>query len=988
MCGLPRTRLGDLWFRRLGFEFLLACNSRHPARAEETGGRHADDRSGIYAVQRDDSFTRDHGHGRVLLSTGQTDRSERLSALASMLVDRGRFVPGLTVDESGRGRSWWWPMPAASDRQELLSLLDGVDVEDHRRLASELGNLVDAEVRVRLVRAGAVLTPRRPGRKGVSESWLNALVAHDPWLASSLNPDRVSELEREVCSWVGSGVPATGRVRLCLRFVAPDVDRDAEPGGGGQPTLSGELVSVDRDDLERSSDRNAWAIELLLQDTEEPSLIVSISQLWEGTAILGDNAVEDVLGALGHVDRIAPELGDLLDTAQPVWSEVDPSAAVELLRDRLGAFGDAGIAVLLPTWWTQRKQVSMRMRARSGTTSPGSAVAAGLGIDELVKFQWEAALGGVRLTQQDLAQLQAEAVAKHTVVRFRGEWVEITPEALAGLTERIGQTEEASVAELLKASLGLSDMNVPPDVDIEGIVASGWLGDLLDDALHATVQPVPTPEGFNGVLRPYQERGVGWLGFLGRLGLGACLADDMGLGKTAQVIADLLDDDIAGPTLVVCPVSVLGNWKSEIERFAPDLTILVHHGPDRHGHDEPFADRAASCDVVLTTYSLVARDAEALGALTWGRLVLDEAQAVKNPGAKQTRAVRKLSAGRRIALTGTPVENSLSELWSIMHILNPGLLGSASAFRQQYAIPIERDRDDQATDALLRLTRPFILRRLKSDRSIISDLPDKIEMTDHCPLTREQATLYQAVVDDMLADAEAADGMKRRGLVLSGLMRLKQICNHPAHFLGDGSALAGRSGKLTRVEELLDELLSAGDKALCFTQFRKWGDALQPYLEQRLGVDVAWLHGGVPRAKREDMVKRFEDPDGPRVLLISLKAGGTGLNLTAAAHVIHIDRWWNPAVEDQATDRAYRIGQRRNVFVHKLVSSGTVEERIDTMITSKRELAQRVLGSGEEWMTELSTDDLRDLVALRSTDIDNGDEETSVVGSSSKPGRR
>ena len=919
--------------------------------------------------------------------TQTTDRIDRLGELARTLVDSGRFVPGLTVDESGRARSWWWPMPAASDRQELILLLDGDDTEDHRRLAGELSDLVDSEVRERLVRSGAVLTPRRPGRKGVPESWLNALVANDPWMPSSLNSDRVRDLAQEVNHWVESGVPATGRVRLCLRFIAPDVDRDVEPGSGVQPALTDELVSVDPDGLGRSSDPDVWAIELLLQDTDEPSTVVSISQLWDGTAILGENAVEEVLRALGHVDRIAPELDDLLNRAQPVWSRLDASTAVELLRDRIGAFGDSGIAVLLPTWWTQRKRVSMRMRARSGTPSPEAAVAAGLGIDELVRFRWEAALGGVRLSAEDLAQLEAEAAAKHTVVRFRGEWVEITPESLLDISSRIGRTEDASVADILKASLGLSDIELPPGVDIERVVASGWLGDLLDDALHASVQPVPTPEDFNGELRPYQERGVGWLGFLGRLGLGACLADDMGLGKTAQVIAALLDADDTGPTLVVCPVSVLGNWKSEIERFAPGLSVLVHHGPGRLQDDDgPFIERAMSHDVVLTTYSLVARDAEHLGALTWGRLVLDEAQAVKNPGSRQTRAVKELSADRRIALTGTPVENRLSELWSIMHILNPGLLGGATAFRKRYAIPIERDHDEHATDALLRLTRPFILRRLKSDRTIITDLPDKIETTDHCPLTREQATLYQAVVDDMLADADAADGMKRRGLVLSGLMRLKQICNHPAHFLGDGSALAGRSGKLTRVEELLDELLSAGDKALCFTQFRAWGDALQPYLEQRLGAEVAWLHGGVTRPRREAMVERFEDSEGPRIFLISLRAGGTGLNLTAAQHVIHLDRWWNPAVEDQATDRAYRIGQHRNVFVHKLVSTGTVEERIDRMITSKRNLAERVLGTGEDWITELSTDDLRGLVALTSAGDDNSGTGDPVSGSQSTSG--
>jgi non-specific serine/threonine protein kinase len=862
-------------------------------------------------------------------------------------------------------------MPGASDRATLLALLDGDDLDAHARLADELAELVDAEVRARLVHASASLTPRRPGRRTVPEAWLHSLVAQDPRMPLSLNRDRVRALCRTVDAWVRSGVPATGRVRLCLRIAAPEFPDADEKDAGTQSSLADELVSVELNGLDRSSDPSLWAVELLVQDTDEPSLIVSIAQLWNGTAVLGGSAVEEVLRALGHLDRLAPELGDLLDEAEPVWSEVEPSVAVELLRDRLGSLGDAGIAVLAPSWWTQRRRVSMRIRARTRAKSAGAAVSGGLGLEELVKFRWEAALGDVRLTKRDLDQLRRAAAAKHTVVRFRGEWVEITPDSMAALAQRMGTTGEASVAELLKASFGLGELDLDDAVEVSDVVASGWLGELLDDALHATVQPVPTPEAFSGQLRPYQERGVGWLGFLGRLGLGCCLADDMGLGKTAQVIASLLVDDVAGPTLVVCPVSVLGNWRSEIERFAPELSVLVYHGPGRRrDHDEPFADRAASCDVVLTTYSLVARDADDLAAVSWGRLVLDEAQHVKNPAAKQTKAVGKLRADRRIALTGTPVENSLSDLWSIMHLLNPGLLGNARSFRQRFAIPIERDRDDRATDTLLRLTGPFVLRRLKSDRSIIADLPDKIEMTDHCPLTREQATLYQAVVDDMLERADEVNGMKRRGLVLAGLMRLKQVCNHPAHYLGDGSTLAGRSGKLIRVEELLDELLSVGDKALLFTQFRKWGDTLKPHLEQRFGVDVLWLHGGVPRSKREAMVEQFGDASGPPVFLISLKAGGTGLNLTAASHVIHLDRWWNPAVEDQATDRAYRIGQQRNVFVHKLVSAGTVEERIDTMIASKRDLAERVLGSGEEWMTELSTDDLRDLVALRPTDLD------------------
>ena len=374
---------------------------------------------------------------------------------------------------------------------------------------------------------------------------------------------------------------------------------------------------------------------------------------------------------------------------------------------------------------------------------------------------------------------------------------------------------------------------------------------------------------------------------------------------------------------------------------------------------------------MLTSYSLVARDAEQLVAVPWARLALDEAQQVKNPGTAQTRAVRRIMAPRRVALTGTPVENNLSELWSIMHVLNPGLLGSARSFRESFAIPIEREHDADTTERLRRITAPFLLRRLKTDKAVIDDLPDKIETTEACPLTREQATLYQAVVDDLIAQSEEAEGMSRRGLVLAGLMRLKQVCNHPAHFLRDGSTLPGRSGKLTRTEELLEEIMAEGHKVLCFTQFAEWGGMLAPYFERRLGVEVGWLHGRVKRRMRDDLVGRFQDDDGPPVLLVSLKAGGTGLNLTAASHVIHLDRWWNPAVEDQATDRAYRIGQQRTVLVHKLVSTGTVEERIDAMITAKRALAERVVGSGEGWITELSTDDLREVIALRADAVED-----------------
>ena len=870
-----------------------------------------------------------------------TDLDGRVVDAARIFVESGRFVPGLTVDEDGRARSWWWPLPAAGDRELIASLCADSSVETQRDVASRLATEVDAIVRARLVDTGASLLVRRSGRRTVPEAWLHSLTQADPWVARSVDVEKLRALERVVVEWVASGAATSGRVRLCLRF--------AEPGDRG-------------DD---------WNVELLAQDLDDPSLLVSAAQVWDGSVSLGPFAIEELLRGLGKLARVAPELASVLDEPEPERVVLEGRAVVAFVRERAATLTDAGIGVLLPSWWANRRRLGLRAKTSSRGKTSGSTVTGGVGMDALVSFEWKAALGDRPITRAELRQLEAAAEAKLSLVRVRGDWVELRPEDLVAVRAHIGERGEATVTEIVRAGLGLDGFDVSDDVEITGVDATGWLRDLLEDALHATVTAVPTPDGFVGALRPYQERGVGWLAFLGRLGLGACLADDMGLGKTAQLIATLMADPVPGPTLIVCPVSVLGNWERELARFAPELSVLVHHGPDRFArHRASFPKRARRVDVVLTSYSLVARDLNHLIAVPWARLALDEAQQVKNPDAAQTRAVRSIAAPRRIALTGTPVENNLSELWSIMHVLNPGLLGSARSFRDDFAIPIERAHDAEATERLRRITAPFVLRRLKSDKSVIDDLPDKIETTERCLLTREQATLYQAVVDDVVAQSEEADGIRRRGLVLAGLMRLKQVCNHPAHFLRDGSVLRGRSGKLTRTEELIDEILAEGDKVLCFTQFAEWGGLVAPYFERRFGVEVGWLHGRVPRPKRELMVDRFQSADGPPVLLVSLKAGGTGLNLTAASHVIHLDRWWNPAVEDQATDRAYRIGQKRSVFVHKLVSTGTVEERIDSMITAKRALAEQVVGSGEGWITELSTDELRDVIALRADAVE------------------
>ena len=856
--------------------------------------------------------------------------------LAAYLVDAGRVVPGVSVEEDGRARSWWWPMPAASDRARVARLLVDGSVDGQRDLAVGLAEATDRFVRARLVDGDVALLPPRPGRRTVPEAWVRSLCSADPWLSSSLSGDRVRALVADVEAWVRSGAAIPGSVRVCLRVIEP-------------------LPEEDDDD---------WALEVLVQDPVDTAIVAPIGEVFAGSAVFGPSALEDALAALGRAMRLAPELQPLGEQAVPSWIGLDLAGVVGFVRKRVAPLTDIGVAVWLPHWWTAGSQFGLKAKATSRSASERSVTSAGFGFDELVSFSWTAALGDEELSRRDLEELARAALAKQHLVRFRGQWIEVDPGQVEALLDRVGREEEATAGELIRAGLGLSGLDID-EVDVVGVEATGWLGDLLDEAVTQRVEPVVAPPGFAGELRPYQQRGVGWLAFLGRLGLGGCLADDMGLGKTAQLIATLLADPAAGPTLVVCPVSVLGNWQREIERFAPGLSVQLHHGPERCRHDaDEFAERATGCDVTLTTYGLLHRDRELLEAVRWGRVALDEAQQIKNSGAKVARAARALVADRRVALTGTPVENRLAELWSIMQFLNPGLLGPAASFRERFARPIEADHDEQAAAGLARVTTPFILRRLKSDRSIITDLPDKIETVDGCPLTREQVSLYQSVVDDLLARAAEADGMARRGLVLAGIMKLKQVCNHPAHFLGDGSTLAGRSGKLRRTEELLEEIVAAGDKTLVFTQFTAWGDRLAPYLEARLGVECWWLHGGVGRKRRDEMVAAFTELSRPALLLLSVKAGGTGLNLTAANHVIHYDRWWNPAVEDQATDRAYRIGQDRTVQVHKLVSAGSIEERIDEVITNKRQLAERVVATGEDWLTELSTEELAGALAL------------------------
>ncbi len=474
------------------------------------------------------------------------------------------------------------------------------------------------------------------------------------------------------------------------------------------------------------------------------------------------------------------------------------------------------------------------------------------------------------------------------------------------------------------------------------------------------------PDGFSGTLRSYQIKGFSWLAFLRQWGLGACLADDMGLGKTVQALAMVQHEKHKGeckPVLLICPTTVINNWLHEARRFTPNLQVAVHHGSSRL-KEKDFFQMTKTSDLIISSYGLVFRDNKFLSKVAWAGVISDEAQNIKNPESKQAKAVRSLKAEYRIALTGTPVENHVGDLWAIMEFLNPGLLGSQERFRTRFHKPITLYQDRESAELLKKIVSPFILRRLKTDRSIIKDLPDKIETKEYCQLTKEQASLYQAVANEVERQVKEAEGIARKGIILAALTRLKQVCNHPAHYLQDNSDLTGRSGKVWRLLELLQEILANGERTLIFTQYAEMGLLLQRILQERFVREALFLHGGVTKKNAMSWFSVFKAEIVHLGFILSLKAGGTGLNLTAANNVIHFDRWWNPAVENQATDRAFRIGQQKNVQVHKLIVAGTLEEKIDELMIRKLEISDKVLDSGEKTLSELSNAEFKNLITL------------------------
>ncbi len=709
-----------------------------------------------------------------------------------------------------------------------------------------------------------------------------------------------------------------------------------------------------------------WGLQLLARPIPTVDLLETLEQVHQrvSQSLFPNELLRDSVQRFEHkIDELAEKLPPLRRARNLVDGRASLTRQeLDQILDHLPLLESEGFELSIPGVESMQRlaaHVTLQEVTGSESTRPW------------FEFRWNLALGETVLSRKEFDEL---VDAKTPLVFLDKRPVLLSPkdrQALADFKKRMADTgERISFFEALRLRLGgAAHLH---GLAMETIASTPRLEQLLENLERSrAVEGRPMPKGFLGELRPYQQRGHSWLYYLVDQGFGACLADDMGLGKTVQAIAVMLDwrkrAAKAGCLLIVCPVSVLGNWRRELIRFAPELRTTLHHGKTRAETTEEFQKILDSHDVMLTSYNLLQRDEELLTACTFEGVILDEAQNIKNPTTKQSRVARTLRGNFRVALTGTPLENRPLDLWSIMDFLNEGLLGSRTQFMQTLEHPIVKQRRQSSMSALARLVRPFVLRRLKTDSEIVADLPEKTEQIVASTLTREQAILYESVVRKGLQEVERAqEGIARRGAILTTLLRLKQVCNHPAHYLGDGSSLHSRSGKLDLLTEMLEEALEEGDRCLVFTQFKEMGSLLKTHVEERMGGTVLFLHGSVPQKERDTMVADFQEsrPDGPKVFVLSLKAGGTGLNLTAANRVFHFDRWWNPAVEDQATDRAFRIGQQRNVFVHKFVCTGTLEERIQQMLDRKREVADNLLAAGENWITELSNEDLKKLLAL------------------------
>lgn len=889
------------------------------------------------------------------------------------LLTKGHFLPGIKKD-NGKYFSSWTFLSSLGDFdskfQELKAAMPDAclsltknSLTNHNNKEELLINFINTIgedlIRVFLKKFedfNNVLELRDDTKTFISRLWFDSLSKD----ITSINASsfELSKLEQRLKSW------ASKYYQSELKYTPQTALRLSSP--------------------EQNETDKLWTLELGIRPVGEQDSFIPAKEIWQGntsikafTEFEGDDLENFFLKDLAKGVKISPIIRKLLEDDFPTKTTLELDEAYSFLKNQVSNLEQLGLSVMVPSWWTKsRKQIGISVKIDSGQElNQNNISSALLGSSELLDFSWQAVIGGQEISKEDFLNMIAQNVPLQNI---NGEWIELDQKKISktlDFLKSIENKKKISFFEALKIGIDSNDEDILPVV---GLSASGWIKQILEGN-DLTIELPEIPKDFNGTLRPYQKMGVAWLSSRLNIGIGSCLADDMGLGKTVQFLNFLLHQKAGRegerilPILLIVPMSILMNWEQEAKRFTPTLSVYLHHGSQRLS-GKAFIEQAQNADIIITTYNLAYRDEDLFNKIEISGIVLDEAQNIKNIETKQSQAIRRLCQNnlnnqqllpfKRLALTGTPLENHLEEIWSIFDFLNPGLLGTYNEFKTKFALPIEKFRDKDRAAALSKLLQPFILRRLKSDPQIISDLPEKIEMEVPIPLTPEQASLYQAALDEMLPQLEAATGIHRKGLVLSTITKLKQICIHPALFLKDGSSLEGRSHKITRLEQFLEEVVEQGDKVLIFTQFAQFGHLLQPYLQEKLNLEVLFFHGGLNKTKRDAVVQKFQEQSGPPVMILSLKAGGFGLNLTQANQIIHLDQWWNPAVEAQATDRAYRIGQKRNVQVRKLICQGTLEEKISAIQKNKLDLAQQIVLPSKQELTQLSTEDLKSLLEL------------------------
>ncbi len=870
------------------------------------------------------------------------------------LLARQRFIPSIQTD-NGEVEATWKPVINSQNDLERLSIFVNsipaicCAISESNMPAEIISNFIkfsaDELIRIWLENYSErnFLSP-----ENIASIFLNGLTSSKQAIKTTTHNLKI--IRESITCWEEKLriEPQSRSFFTCFRLEEPVLELDAK------------VKNYDK-----------WYLSFHLQSVDDKSLLVPVENIWKRNTSTFEylenkfcRPEEAFLQDLAQASRLFPPLKESLKDKTPKGCQLDINEAYLFLKESAYLLEECGYGVFVPSWWDKKRQLAS-IGIKLKVKSPSIKTRSHFTLNSLVDFDWQVALGEEVLSEEEFNQL---TLLKQPLVRIRGKWVEIQPEQIEA-TLKFWSDLKKNGLELFKAfEIGIAQQTV--GLPIVRFETEGWINNLFN----LKFEKLHQPEKFIGKLREYQLYGFSWISFMQRIGMGSCLADDMGLGKTIQLIAFLLHNKNnanvkeQSPHLIICPTSVVGNWKKELERFSPSLKVMIHHGQERL-IGKKFLKEVKKYDLVISTYSLAQRDVKLLSKIKWKSIALDEAQNIKNPNTKQSCAVRALKANYRIAMTGTPIENRLTELWSIMEFLNPGYLGSLNKFKNQFAIPIERYKLQEPANNLHNLVRPFILRRVKTDKNIIRDLPEKLEMKVYCTLTQEQATLYKATVDEMLKEIESTVGINRKGNVLSAITKLKQICNHPCLFLHEEKNVEKeRSGKLQRLTDMLEEVICAGERALVFSQFSEMGRLLKKYLQLTLNKEVLFLHGGVQRKSRDEMIKRFQQQEGNEIpiFILSLKAGGVGLNLTNANHVFHFDRWWNPAVENQATDRTFRIGQTRNVQVHKFISIGTFEEKIDEILESKKELAERIISTASEaWLTELTNEQLKDIFTLR-----------------------